>query len=293
MFPYTSTLVIAAIFLAANFVNAVQAATVNVWIAAGQSNMVGAGHVDALPPGFVFPIDSVLYRQDTGLVPSEGFGPLQPRLTTNGAIRRWYGSELTFGSELSQNRSNLAIVKFARSGTPLSTQWTIGSSLRQQFFDFTSSSLDELRLMGHEPRVAGMIWVHGTGDSSTLSAATNYKNDLKQFVDEIRSTFDSPKMQFLYNQVHLGLNRRFVNDLRQSQLEYLSIDPYATMINIDDLTLQSDQVHFTSQTQQILGQRFAAVAVPEISALTSLCLMTLGACGWQWRRNKQKSQNLT
>lgn len=266
--------------------NAADAAVINVWLAAGQSNMVGAGHVDDLPDGFDYTIEAVRYTQDVGIVSPEGFGPLQPRLTTNGAIRRWYGSELTFGAEMTRNTSQLGIIKFARNGTPLQTQWAVGSNLRQQFFDFASASLDELRVMGYEPRVAGMIWVHGTGDTGSLAAATNYKDDLKILVDEVRETFGSPQMQFLYNQVHQDLNRAFVSEIRQSQADYLALDPYATMINIDDLPLQSDQTHFTSFTQQVLGQRFAAVAVPEPSGLA--CLGLLAIVGGVQRARRQR-----
>jgi hypothetical protein len=58
------------------------------------------------------------------------------------------------------------------------------------------------------------------------------------------------------------------------------------MVNIDDLTLNNDSVHFTSATHQTLGFRFAAIPEPS-SFLWTLTWLAMAAK----RRRKAGSSN--
>lgn len=268
------------------------AEALNVWLAAGQSNMVGAGRVEDLPDDFDFTIDEVLYSQDVEIVAPEGLGPLQPRLTMTQGIRRWYGSELTFGSSLANRPGgNNAILKFARNGSPLGTKWHQEGEDLLGFYDFVDDHLEQLGNLGFEPRVVGMLWVQGTGDAFSQTLAGRYADNLTTMVSGIRDRYESPQMQFLFSQAHANMARNFVETVRQQQQEYAAGDPNSVLVNIDDLALSSDSVHYTSATQQALGFRFAAVAVPE-PHLSSLIFFLISVGFLLFRSKKQHCRPL-
>lgn len=236
-----------------------------VFILAGQSNMVGGARADngELPAGqgHIFP--EVLYKQNTnhGV---EGWGPLQPR-TVGDNILRWFGPELTFGETLlNSGVENPAIIKFARDGSSLAKSWCPGTgpcpddgpvSLRPQFYDFIDSSLAELTNLGHTYEIAGFVWVQGSGDAGVLERAEAYDENLAQFADEIRGIYGS--MPTIINRYHIDSNRGFVDELRISQREFGDADPNAYVIHTDDLQLKSDDIHFTTGMHLEVGRRLA------------------------------------
>ena len=226
--------------------------------------MVGSARIENLPSGFGYTIGEVLYSDDTGEAPLEGLGPLQPRTTSNGAVRRWFGPELTFGAALAKEDGNHAILKFARNGSPLVTKWAPDGEDLLGFYDHVDGGLQELRDAGWDPTVVGMIWVQGTGDATSLSAATNYGDNLTVMVDGIRDRYAAPNMRFVFNQLHADATPLLYRDiLRAGQAAFAASDANARMINVDDLTLKSDNFHYTPAATQAMGFRLAAAAIPE------------------------------
>ena len=213
---------------------------------------------------------------DSGTRPfsTETWGPAQFRLTTNGAIRRWYGAEMTYSFGIDY-QADQAILKFTRDGTSLHTNWAPTGNSRQAFYNYVDQELAALEAMGHTWRITDMIWIQGEGDAKSAEAAEAYDERLFQFTTEIRSRYSSPTMRFKYNLAHQNLDRGYTSQLRQSQRDYLLLDPYSYMIDIDDLTLKSDSVHWTSETLQTAGFRFAAIPEPNLS----FAFLML-SCGW-------------
>ncbi|HMP80509.1 MAG TPA: sialate O-acetylesterase [Pirellulaceae bacterium] len=268
-----------------------RADVVEVWLFAGQSNMVGGGHVDHLPPGFPLVQNNVLYTQNVSSTMIEDWGPLQPRLTENQAIRRWYGPELTFGKLFTEQapQRQLGIIKFARNGTALHSNWSPTGNTRASFYNFVDSSLASLAAQNYTPVIRGMVWVQGEGDANILANAVAYGDRLAEFVDEIRDRYHAPDMMFLFNQAHINLSRPYTAQLRDSQAAFAQAAHRTWMVNIDDLSLKSDWVHFTSETQQQLGYRFASIAaIPEPS--TAWLWIGAGLMGGSARRTRRRIQ---
>ena len=252
----------------------VTAKRIDVWLAAGQSNMVGSGRIEDLPAGFDYTIGEVLYSDDTGEAPLEGLGPLQPRLTRNNGIRRWFGPELTFGAALAAEPGNHAILKYARNGSPLITKWAPDGTALLGFYDHVDGGLRDLRDAGWDPRIAGMIWVQGTGDSYQLGPAEQYGENLTVLVDGIRERFALPEMKFVFNQLHAGATPLiYRSEVRQGQAAFAAADPNAIMVSVDDLPLKSDNFHLSSEALQTLGYRLAAAAIPEPAGVVTAGLI--------------------
>ncbi|MDX1410225.1 MAG: sialate O-acetylesterase, partial [Saprospiraceae bacterium] len=151
------------------------AAPLDVTVIAGQSNAVGSGHVDDLPPGFPLMQEDVLYCENTNYVVSSAWGALAPRPSGAGDPR-WYGAELTYGFEAKPG----AIIKIARNGTSLAVDWSPGSSIRQLFQDELNLALSELQVLGFQPTVTRFLWIQGSGDANSAERAYDYRYNLEE-----------------------------------------------------------------------------------------------------------------
>lgn len=243
--------------IAVFLVGPVEALDYKLFIMAGQSNMVGSAHV--LNP--TFPQDQqtffedVLYTQNTDNG-SEGWGPLQPRLSQNGTFRDRVGPELTFGETvLNADIGEIAVIKYARNGTGLATNWAPGGALRNDFYNFVDNATQELVDQGHTYELSGFIWVQGSGDANFLSRASAYDENLTQFVSEIEDRYN--KTTTVINRYHIDADRNYVEELRSSQRAFGDAHADAYVVHGDDLTLFSDYVHYDFPSQLELGRRLA------------------------------------
>lgn len=242
------------------------AVDLRVILMAGQSNMSGSGRIDVpeFPSGTSTSHPEVLYTHDTDSI-TEGWGPLQARLTSNGARRRWFGPELGFGEKLvDEGIENVAIIKYSRSGTSLRNDWCPveaspcenGTSRRIGFYEFVDDALAELQAMGHSYTVDGFIWVQGSGDAGVLESAEEYDDNLLQFSNEIDERYGQAVT--VINRYHIDSARPHVAELRQSQRNAANIDPNLYIVHTDDLQLNSDYIHFSTPMHLEVGRRLAA-----------------------------------
>ncbi|WP_197525889.1 sialate O-acetylesterase [Pseudobythopirellula maris] len=230
------------------------AAPLQVFVMAGQSNMSGSGHVDDLPTGYPTEVPEVLYRHSTD-AEYEDWSGLKLKLTSNGAIRRWYGPEFSFGKTLNDEGLDLAIIKYSRGGTSLNSKWAPDSELRDNFFDFVDESLATLPTEGQGYEVAGFVWVQGSGDAGVEDSALEYDDNLANLINEFEGNYG--EVPTIINRYHANSNRVYTDILRESQHGAADADSDLYMVNTDDLELKSDRIHFTSEMYLETGVRLA------------------------------------
>ena len=248
----------------------------------GQSNAVGGGHVDFWQSGPTIN-EAVLYAHNsgTGVNDVESWGPLQLRRTghTSSVVRRWYGQEMTYGHAVA-DRGNQAIIKYARSGTSLHTEWAEDGAQRLAAFEFVDSQIAELENLGHTVKVTSMIWNQGEADSGSLINAEVYAENLQNLYDDFRARYNAPNLKIIIPQLHVNLNRGAVQLAREQQQQFVSANRNAWLVDLDDLALGRDRVHYTSLTHQTVGFRMAAIPEPTSMAWAPLVLMVC------WRRSR-------
>lgn len=249
------------------FVGQVSSAPIDVVIMAGQSNMVGGGSASDLPAELRSQSDirySYLVNPDRARDPglpdafytSDGWGDLIPRNNTH------FGPEMTFGRTVAdaQPDRELALIKIASDATNLRTAWrkgaTGGPRLYQTLLDEVATALALLVDDGYEPTVTGVVWVQGSGDAD-LPHAVAYQQHLTNLIANLRDDLANPDLAFVYNEYHIDSDRDGVAEIRASQRNVAAADPLAGLINLDDQDLRFDNIHFTSQTHQVAGQRLA------------------------------------
>ena len=237
-----------------------------VFVLAGQSNMLGGAPIEDLPLEFINPRPDVLYQFrldgefDHDTIGWEQLRPLEP-----GYPGTTYASELSFGAAMADRLGeSIAIVKVAASGTSLNNHWNPfnPTGIYTWFTDKVDASLAQLTALGHEPSIAGFVWVQGEGDANLLITARAYEHHLNTFIQQVRTDLETPDMPFLFNELHADAQRLFGDELRQSQRNVALAASNAYLVNADDLQLLSDNLHFTGAMQVELGRRFADVLIP-------------------------------
>ncbi len=261
------------------FSSTIWADEIDVHFVIGQSNAVGGGNVANWDASYGATSDpNVMYahHSGTGTNQVEGWDIMQPRRTghTNSVVRRWFGSEITFSHQL-DGLQNQAIIKVANDATSLHTDWADGGFMRERYFDYAGDRVQELQQLGHSVNVASVVWIQGEADANNLENSQLYEERLWELRQSIETQFNDSDFLFLYEQKHFELNRPFTDELRFSQDQYLSLDDQAIMIDVDDLNLSGDDVHFTAAMHQELGRRFGiayrqSIGVPEPGSLLLL-----------------------
>lgn len=239
-----------------------------VFVLAGQSNMAGGGAMASLPTSpfdYTQPQPDVSYdywnnvstSTTTRIYESADWELLRPLYP--GFPGTTYGPELAFGRTLADRISgdSIAIIKVAKSGTDLMYNWDPSGPLYQNMIDQVAEAVGRLEVSGANPVMSGFVWVQGEGDAQVEAKSWYYRQNLEELFSSVRQAWNAPDLPMLYNQLHVDCNRSYVDLLRESQEIVDQGDPNAHMINIDDLALNSDSVHFTGQTHLEVGRRFA------------------------------------
>ena len=237
------------------------------FILAGQSNMSGQGEIPQSgtrtnPRIFVFgndyhwrlaaePIDDARNQVDKvseDIKPNNvGFDP-----------------SLSFATAILEQHPDtiIGLIPCAKGGSSIS-QW------RRNLNDDTlyGSCLKRVRTASLMGKVAGLLFFQGETDA--LSATDpernpnisllpyQWSNKFTDFVTDWRSDLNSPDLPVVFAQIGTTTTpERFTNwqtvQEQQSQVRL----PVCAMIQTDDLALE-DTVHFTTESYQIIGSRFA------------------------------------
>ena len=234
-----------------------------IFVLAGQSNMVGAGVTADVPDRW-------------------RAAPANLRLYVDGEVRPWlnkerFGPEVGFGIEVAAALPDTPVVlsKVARSGANLYYDWNPDGVSRGNedvyrgpVYPALLSSMDTLsaglRGQGEAPVVAGVIWMQGERDSVIEVMADAYEANLHAFIRQVRLDL-GPDLPFLMGQVspriielpELRYRHAFRETVRRAQVAVAGSMPHVALITTDDLP-QSDNLHFTSAGLLELGRRYAA-----------------------------------
>lgn len=215
-------------------------------LVAGQSNMVGYRTVvNDLPPRLRKTVPNCLYW--TG----SGWSALQAgRLNQKSA----FGPELTLAQRLAgKGNGPVGIVKVARNGSYIERHWSpdIEGGLLSRLIDQTQSALE------HQPsRLCGMIWLQGEADSIEEQDANLYGIRFTRLVQTVRVALSAPALPVIAGIVNpLDDRCTYRNKVRRA-IKRAPLSNYST-VQIDDLELQPDRLHFTAQGLQVMGKRFA------------------------------------
>ena len=225
----------------------------SVIVFAGQSNMAGSGKAADLPAAMLQPSPNVLAVDDvktpTAWVPFTPSGNMGPEIVCCHQFAQATGRPV-------------GMIKFAVGGTNLAEQWNPDGG---PLYATLKERVAAARKLGNIEIVA-ILWMQGEKDSRSESMADNYAENLAKLVRQARKDFESPEAIFVCGRVNPHFDADgdagqtperypFTMKVRKAQ-EGLDL-PRTGWVDCDDLAKHGDNLHYNSDGQIELGQRFA------------------------------------
>lgn len=309
----TTIFILVAMTLLVSAASPASAAT-KVFLLAGQSNMAGTGNNSEL----VGPLQKYSAPQ-TGVKfwnsNINNWISLQPGL---GASSSQFGPELSFGYAMHEAFPNdsIYLVKYAVSGSVLadnlanpassSGTWKPGATAANpvrrypEFKATADAALAKLAADGHDPVIAGMLWMQGESDAYIHADAAAYQANLTNLITAVRNDFSTPNMEFVLGRITTFYGAPTENGLvRAAQADTATAVTSVSWFNTDDLQRMSGENggHYNTQGQIDLGLRFANEfsAVPEPGTLVlffAAGLLGLLVYAWRKRTSPQEVTNV-
>ncbi len=225
-----------------------------VFILSGQSNMVGQGVTSELGDAMKTVPENVefyLLGRKSDFSRQSTFGP-----------------EVTFAHEISKvfPEQKILLVKYAVGGTSLyawSPEWSREIAeitqnadkgrLYESLMRYIQRSLE-----GKNYAYKGILWMQGERDARYAAAGPAYAENIRHLIRTLREDLNSPHLPFIYGIVNPPpANYPAVDDVRAAQRELEQTFPFTKMVNTDDLSKKSDNLHYDTAAQIELGKRFA------------------------------------
>jgi len=232
----------------------------DVYLLAGQSNMVGYSQDNGLPPSLrVAQPDVRMYRSG-----EPWWKPLEPASDYAG----FFGPEVTFGRAMADAdpEQDLALIKHAVGGTDLVSYWYPGEYTDdpsagpgyQTFIQTVRAGLSELTAEGEDWRIAGMLWMQGESDTFAMSYALAYGDNLERLISRVREDVSAPDMPFVAGLIDCPGCPSAERDLvRQATSAVADVSDTVYAVESEDLLGQPDGYHYTGVGMTVLGRRFA------------------------------------
>ena len=249
---------------------------VRVIMLAGQSNMVGSGTIEDIPPDLLGQQEDVRYAWRvvaSSTFVAEEWSNLR-HFAGTAPVGVSYGPEISFGRVVADAlpEEEIAILKIAQNGTSLTNHWDpVSGFTYNAMFEYADAALQQLVDEGLTPVVDAFVWVQGTGDARSLDFAEAYDDNLRDLMEAIRTRYSSPELPLVFNQIHAGAALNFsITDeemaaMRDSQNAVASDDARAWLVDVDDLELRSiGDVHYSGEGLISMGRRLADVYLTEL-----------------------------
>ncbi len=233
-----------------------RAAEVDVLLVAGQSNAAGRAPAAGLP---VDPADMgveyyyTTYRSDGTAFSSGGaFVPLA-------AVDATFGPEFGLARTLKINHAvtQLAIIKRARGGTNLFSDWASGGSMYAPFIADCRTALNLITARGDTFRLLGLAWHQGEADGAAGRSTAQYQADLHAFIANVRQDLHAFFPDAGFEDLKVAVGEVFsAPAISPAQQAVGAVDGGARFVPTDDLNL-FDGLHFDAPGQLAMGQRLA------------------------------------
>tara|TARA_R110000764_G_scaffold25830_4_gene61672 strand:- start:1633 stop:2460 length:828 start_codon:yes stop_codon:yes gene_type:complete len=222
----------------------------NLWvfILAGQSNMAGRGLVepqDTVPNNRVY----TLNKQGNIILAKEPLHFYEPTMAG-------LDSGLSFGKALIKHipdSISVLLIPTAVGGSSIS-QW-LNDSIHREVKLF-SNFKQKAELGMRFGTVKGILWHQGESDAKTKEAPL-YQIKLSELFYQFRKIIGNQETTVVIGQLGSYSTNPLWSKINDHIKYYVSTDPYSGMINTQDLKDKGDKVHFNSEAQRLMGERFA------------------------------------
>ena len=193
-----------------------------------------------------------------------------------GFTKDYFGPELGIAEKLNELYvdEQFFIIKYSWGGSNLHTQWRSPSSsgktgeLYTAFKNFVNANLHYLILKNYDIEISAVCWMQGESDSFNIIDAHKYKNNLLNFILDVRKDFDKYKadggIKFIDAYIanaEIWKHHKIVNTAKSivaksSKLNYC-VDTISNNLTRKEPIENPDLAHYDSLSQIKLGHLFA------------------------------------
>ena len=247
---------------------------VRIFLYAGQSNAEGVltGENNDLFPSSPFDAN-ILYAWNL----KGGAVVLNSRWETlkkvpMGSRQITHAGEITVGRALyGAGLEDMGIIKVTKGGTSLNRDWDprSGNGMYARMRDYVQKKLRELEEEGIPYKLEGIFWHQGEGDTSP-SFASQYENNLQEFIEFLRNDFDPNLQVYLASIYNPSRNASDVAKIRDAQQKAVSNNRGVYFVDLDKVYYNSsgginsdhvgrDGIHYKSAGYLKIGEAFAEV----------------------------------
>lgn len=223
----------------------------NVWvfILAGQSNMAGRGLVepqDTVPDQRIMTINA----KDQLILAKE---PIHFQEPLNAGLDCGFAFAKSMIEKI-PSKINIIVIPAAIGGSSIS-QW-LGDSLYRKVH-LLSNFREKTEIGKKYGVVKAVLWHQGEGDA-TPQKIPLYKDRLKMLFKEFRSSAENSSLPILIGELGpFRYNYEGFLKINAVIRDYSAGDKYSAVIPTGDLKDKGDSLHFNSESQRLMGQRFA------------------------------------
>ncbi len=227
----------------------------SVHIIAGQSNAVGGGTSERDLQESSVDQKVKFYYQHQSSSDGKIVNLKAQKITSK---QTGFGPEIGLARDLYANGyKKILIIKVAYGATDLHNQWKApnGPLYTKYIRGTVPRALRELKKQGHDYSIDGFYWVQGEADMY-WGNGRYYKNDMINFISQVRKDLNKPNLKIIIARTNMPEAKPSERKLvRDAQVKVANTTPNVRWVNTDDLPL-SDNLHYSSRGQVILGQRF-------------------------------------
>jgi len=224
----------------------------DLWVLAGQSNMVGRARV--LP---AHETDHRVRMMALDGVWQLATHPLHAEVLPPGVTRPGTGPGLDFALAMVRKTGvPIGLLPCAKGGTSMA-QWSPDLA-SQGTASLYGRLLERVRLAGGN--ITGILWYQGENDTGPKPAAV-YKEKFQELVGRLRADLKRPELPFYYAQLSRYVNKpaefyAHWNVVQEAQRTSEREVPNVRMVATIDLEMR-DLIHISEGSQARLGRRFA------------------------------------
>ena len=230
-----------------------------------------------------------------GLSPQTEFGGRvafdKPRFDATGInISTGHGPEITIGRTFRTSLSEqFAIIKYASLGSAVGHRgepdWNVGSvdELLDGMITEVDVAINALQeTYGETGRVAAIFWAQDSDPFFGL--ANSYERNLGDLISATRAEWGE-ETPFVMTRVHKDIigtgfiSQRDLDTVRAAQDNLAALSDLTILIDMDDVTLGTDSLHYDSVGTQIMGSRFADAYLSLVPEPSAAILAGLGVGG--------------
>lgn len=161
---------------------------------------------------------------------------------------------------------NEVLVKYAIGGTKLAADAgaeTWAPTETGELYDLANDLYDAaeayLRDAGYRPRCTGIHWIQGEADANGLATASAYEANLTALIAAWRAYHSISDLPFIIYRLNSNTDSTYRDTVRAAQVAVASAVQHCGLVDLDGVTMDVDNLHYTAPNYQVIGERGRAV----------------------------------